>query len=212
MKTLTLFSGAAAAGVLALSLPALAVDVERTDIPVTMDLAEVQSGAYVMDASHTSVTFTISHMGFTNYTGRFNEFTGSLNFDAENPAASTLEVSIPTASIDVNHDELSPKLADAENLNAAAYPAITFTATGIEVTGDNTGKVTGDLSFLGQSQPVTLDVTFNGKGVHPFARRDVLGFTATGSINRSAWGYTNYAQAVGDKIDIVIQTEFQKAP
>lgn len=185
--------------------------VEETGVERTQDVSAAPAGVYRIDPSHTAIIFTVSHMGFSNYAGRFNEVDATLTLDPADPAKSRLEVSIPTASIDVNHAKLSPELAGDRHLNAAAHPAITFTATGIERTSDTTGTVTGDLTLLGVSQPVTLDVTFNGLGVHPLNGKTVLGFSATGTLTRSDFGYTAMAQAIGDTVHFQIETEFQLA-
>ncbi|MCP5432817.1 MAG: YceI family protein [Alphaproteobacteria bacterium] len=200
---------AAALAVLACG-PALA-EVEPTSIPVTTDAAALQSGTYAMDPSHTEITFWVSHMGVSNYTGRFNKAAGTLQFDAADPTQSTLEVTIDTASIDVNHQKLTPELAGEKHLNASAYPAITFKATKIEKTSPTTGRVTGDFTMLGVTKPVTLDVTFNGKITHPMRNMDVMGFSAKGVLKRTDWGYTALTQVVGADVTFGIETEFHKA-
>jgi polyisoprenoid-binding protein YceI len=96
--------------------------------------------------------------------------------------------------------------------NATQYPEIKFRSTNVEKTGDNTGKVTGDLTFLGVTKPVTLDVEFNKAiGNHPFANKPALGFTATTTIERSEFGMTKYIPQIGDQVDIIIQAEFMRA-
>jgi polyisoprenoid-binding protein YceI len=95
---------------------------------------------------------------------------------------------------------------------AGEHPEITFEATGIDVTGDNTGTVTGDLSFLGVTQPVTLDVVFNGTQTFPWNNgRETIGFSATGEITRSEFGLDRMVGPIGDTVELVIEAEFLEA-
>ncbi|MBX9725788.1 MAG: YceI family protein [Rickettsiales bacterium] len=167
----------------------------------------VPSGTYVIDPSHTSVNFGISHLGFSTYQGRFNTIAGSLNFDPKAPEQSTLTVTIDAASIDTNHAELEGKLKSADWFDTAKFPTATFTSTSITKLTDTTGKLTGDLTLHGVTKPVTLDVTFNGAGNNPFANVPQLGFSAKGSIKRSDFGISQYLPAVGDEVSIMIESE-----
>lgn len=169
-----------------------------------------QSGAYGMDASHTSVIFKVNHLGFSTYIGRFDTVTGTLNFDEGNPTESELIVAIDTASINTNSEKLEEELRGAEMFNADAHPQISFVSTSIEKTGDTTGTISGDLSVAGVTKPVTLDVTFNGGAPHPFSKKYTLGFSATAALKRSEFGLDNWLPAIGDEVSLVIETEFQK--
>ena len=94
-------------------------------------------------------------------------------------------------------------------MNAGAYPQITFTSTEVTRTGDTTGTVTGDLTFLGQTQPVTLDVTFNGVANVPwFGTRDIIGFDAVTTINRSEFGQDTLQGMISDEVVVEFSGEF----
>ncbi len=178
--------------------------------PVTK-LDNTPTGVYALDKSHASVTFQISHLGFSNYTGRFNELDGTLNFDAKDPAKSTVEITINPASVDVNHAELEGKLKKNEDaFNVEKFSTITFKSTKVTKTSDTKGSMNGDLTLLGVTKPVTLDVTFNGSGMNPFAKSQTLGFSATGNIKRSQWGMTAWDKAVGDDVKLIIEVEFNQ--
>jgi polyisoprenoid-binding protein YceI len=170
-------------------------------------LTGVPSGVYEIDASHTSVQFGISHLGFSSYQGRFNTTAGSLNFDAKTPEKSTLTVSIDAASIDTNNQKLEDELKGTKWLDATKFPNMTFTSTAIEKLSDTTGKLTGNLTLHGITKPVTLDVTFNGGGNNPFMNVPELGFSAKGRLKRSEFGITEYIPAVGDDVSIAIESE-----
>jgi polyisoprenoid-binding protein YceI len=170
-------------------------------------LQGVESGTYVIDDSHTSVNFGISHMGFSNYQGRFDKVSGSLSFDAKEPEKSGLTVTVLADSIDTNNAKLEGELKGAQWFDSAKYPTLTFVSTGIQKLSETTGKVTGNLTMHGVTKPVTLDVTFNGGGANPLANVAELGFSAKGSIKRSEFGISQYIPMVGDDVAISIETE-----
>ncbi len=181
-------------------------------------LSPVFTGAYEMDKGHASLLWKVQHMGLAYYTARFTDFDVDLNFDAAHPEKSTLTASINPVSVRTSHpwpekEDFDAVLGtDKKWFNANVYPKIVFKATGIDLTSDNTGKVTGDLTFLGVTKPVTLDVTLSGsQEKRPFAGVPALGFSARANIKRSDWGFTTYAPAiVGDDVQIIIEAEFLK--
>ncbi|HEX4712873.1 YceI family protein [Phenylobacterium sp.] len=176
------------------------------------------AGAYTIDKAHTSVTFRVSHLGFSRYTARFAKVRGKLKFDPAHPAAMAVEATIDPRSLELNappagfHDQMMGK----SFFEAAKYPAITFRSTKVAVTGPNTAKVTGDFTLHGVTKPVTLDVTYNGgyppNAMDPGGAR--VGFSAHGSIKRSAFGMGFGVPApgsnmgVGDDVEVMIETEF----
>lgn len=180
-------------------------------------LAEMPAGLYTADPTHTSVTFKVSHIGLSNYTARFAKADAELTLDPADPIKSTLKATIDPASVRTDYPtpeekDFDKKLAqDAEWFNAGKFPAITFTSTRIEKTGDKTGKITGDLTFLGVTKPVTLDVVFNGAYAKaPFSEVPALGFSATTTIKRSEWGFDTYVPNIGDDVQVLIETELHK--
>ncbi len=193
----------ASAAIIATSACALAFNAPSTKLDT------VPSGTYAIEPSHTSVLFGISHLGFSQYQGRFNIVSGSVNFDAKNPEKSTLSVSIPIDSIDTNHHELEGKLKGADWFDAAKFPTATFTSTRIEKLSETTGKITGNFTLHGVTKPITLDATFNGAGSNPFSNKPMLGFSAKGAIKRSDFGISQYIPMVGDDVAIAIQAELE---
>jgi polyisoprenoid-binding protein YceI len=174
------------------------------------------AGAYTMDKNHSSITWRVKHLGTSTYTARFDSFDAKLNFDPNAPEKSTLDVSIDPTSLDVNYYKGEAKSSDFHDelvgekfFNTVKFPTITFKATKVEKTGDKTGKITGDLTFLGVTKPLTLDVTYNGarNGMGPGAG-PVVGFSGKATVKRSDWGFTTYAGALGDDVDVWIETEF----
>lgn len=187
-----------------LSTPALAQMAEP-------DPTLAPSGTYVTDEHHTGLTFRVMHFGLSNYTGRLTDVEATLEWNAEDPAASSLTATIGADSVDTDYEGDSDFDAEIEAsfLNAGENPEIVFTSTGIEITGETTGRVTGDLSFHGTTQPVVLDVTFNGAFAEgPVLERPQLGFSATTTIDRTLFGSDHLAPNVGTKVEIWIQAEF----
>ena len=176
------------------------------------------AGTYLMDKTHTSVTFRISHMGFSRYTARFAAVDGKLRFDPAAPAAMAVEATIDPMSLELNappagfHDQLMGK----GFFDAGAFKVIAFKSTKVVVTGANTAKVTGDFTLHGVTKPLTLDVTYNGgypaNAMDPGGAR--VGFSAHGTVKRSAWGMGAGVPApgsnfgVGDDVEVMIETEF----
>ncbi|TAH35911.1 MAG: polyisoprenoid-binding protein [Alphaproteobacteria bacterium] len=174
----------------------------------SLNYKTMQSGTYRLDPSHTNVIFKISHLGFSQYIGRFNDIKGTLSFDANNITNSDLSVSIDPDSVDVNHRVLEGELKGEKYFNTSSFPDITFEATSVKQTGPTTGIITGDLNFHGVTKPIQLQAKFNGGGKFPFTGTPVLGFAATTTIKRSDFGMTEGIPLVGDEVAIEIQTEF----
>ncbi|NML77011.1 YceI family protein [Rhizobium sp. S-51] len=170
------------------------------------------SGTYVTDPAHTSLTWRISHFGLSNYTARFATVTANLEWDAEHPAESDLAVTVDPNS--VRTDFPFPKVEDFDaKIGSApeflAGKPIAFVAKAIALTGANTGTIKGDLTFRGETHPMTLDVRFNGSvGEHPMDKLPRLGFSATGKVHRTDWGLDFAVPALGEDVELVIEAEF----
>lgn len=175
------------------------------------DAKSAPSGAYQLDPSHASVTFKINHLGFSRYTGRFDKMEAVLNFNSAAPDQSALDVTIYPNSVDTNSAKLEEELRGDKFFDVIKWPRATFHATKITLTGPTTGKVLGDFTFMGVTHNLTLDVAFVGTGIHPFTKKQVIGFSATGTIHRSDFGLTNLVPMVGDDVTLEIEAEFDKA-
>jgi polyisoprenoid-binding protein YceI len=167
---------------------------------------------YKIDTSHVYVGFEVDHLGFSTTYGRFNDVSGTIELDEENPEMSSVEVKIDPASVDTGHAERDEHLRGADLLNTAEYPEMSFKSTGIERTGEKTGLITGDLTLHGVTRPVTLDTEFTRKGTYPMTEEkiEVIGFNATTTIRRSDFGMDKWLQMVGDELPITISFEAHK--
>lgn len=183
------------------------------------------AGTYAIDPTHTSVTWRVDHFGLSQYTGRFKTVDATLQFNPEDPAANSITVTIDPLSVETDYPaDYKASHADSPYatwnedlgrnsnwLNGDAFPQITFTSTAITQETASTGKVTGDLTFLGVTRPVTLDVTYNGKANFPWAPdADKIGFSARTVLKRSDFGNATYAPNIGDEVEVIIETEFQQ--
>lgn len=165
---------------------------------------------YELDPDHTGIMFTVDHVGYAGTFGHFLEATGSFTYDMETQTLSDVNVVIQSASLETFNDARDNHVQSGDFLNVSAHPEITFTATGGTPQSDTAGTVTGDLTILGQTQPMTLDVTLNKAAEYPFGhKRFVLGLSLRGELQRSAFGMTYGVEngLVGDTVSIQIETE-----
>jgi polyisoprenoid-binding protein YceI len=183
------------------------------------DAAPPPAGIYQLDPAHARLIFQVSHLGFSNYTAFFKEFDAKLVFDPNAPETMTVTASVNPASIETHYPDpaldFNATIAGPEFLDAAAYPAITFTSTSVTLTGEKTADVGGDLTLHGVTLPITLSVTFNGGYAgHPLDAGARIGFSAKSSLMRSAFGIgygipaPGTTMGVGDQVSIIIEAEF----
>jgi polyisoprenoid-binding protein YceI len=162
---------------------------------------------YSFDKDHTHILFFVSHVGFSDSIGRIDDFDGYFTFDEKEPEASSLDVTIKASSIDTGVAELDKTLRGDKFLDVEKFPLIHFRSTQIVVTGAKKGDVTGELTLLGVTKPLTLHVRYNRSGIHPFTNNFVSGFSADAVIRRSDFGMNAYIPAVGDAVRIHIEAE-----
>ncbi|MBO9479300.1 polyisoprenoid-binding protein [Shimia sp. R11_0] len=166
---------------------------------------------YVLDASHSQILFSYNHLGYSTTWGMFSGFEGEIMFDQEDPAASSVSVSMPASSMFTGWEAREEHLLSADFLNAAANELVTFTSTGIEVTGDKTALITGDLTVNGVTKSVVLDAQLNAVAEHPMAKKPWAGFNATTTLLRSDFNAGNFAPFVSDEVEVKISIEAMKA-
>lgn len=166
---------------------------------------------YVLDASHSQIVFSYNHLGYSTTYGMFSGFEGEIAFDQENAANSSVSVSMPVKSMFTGWEQrfghfMSPGLFGAEDGDM-----ITFTSTSIEVTGETTANITGDLTVNDVTKSVVLDATLNKVGPHPESQKEWAGFDATTTLVRSDFGLGLAAPYVSDELEVTISIEAMKA-
>lgn len=194
-------------------IPARATEMAPSPLPVP-------AGTYTLDKAHASLLFRVSHMGYSMFTAQFSDFDAKLEFNPARPEAAQLTATIDATSINTDFPwpekvDFDAQLQNKKWLHTTKYPTITYRSTGIEVTGDNTFLVHGELTIRGITKPVAMHVTFNGgypgMALDPNAR---IGFSAHGTLQRSDFGIDfgilppNSNMGVGDTVEFIIEAEF----
>lgn len=160
---------------------------------------------FIVDDEHFSIVFEIMHIGYAPVMGMFREVEGQFVYDEETRELKSGQLVFQSDSVFTNHKKRDEHVRNEDFLNSEEYPEITYTVTGFETTGENTGKVTGDLEMLGQTRPVVLDVTLNKSAVYPFGHEEyTLGISASTTLKRSEWGMTYGIEQsmVGDEVTL----------
>jgi polyisoprenoid-binding protein YceI len=166
------------------------------------------AGTYALDPAHAGVLAYVSHLGFSHSVFRFDRVKGTLNWDPKAVGKSTLSIAVETASITSNVEGFAKDLAGDKYLNAAAHPEATFVSTAFRQTDAAHGQVDGNFTLMGKTRPVTFDVTLIGAGPW-FGGAYRMGVQARAAINPQDYGLNQFFV---DPIEIVVDTEFEKAP
>lgn len=193
---------------LLMASPAFAAETAPPPGPTT-DISKASPGIYVLDKSHASLVFKISHVGYSLYHGRFNDFDASITLkNVAKPAESAVELTVQLGSVDTNNKKLEDELRSDKFMNTTKFPTAKFVSKQITLASADKGTMVGDLTFMGVTKPVTMNVVFRGYGVGPFNKKQTLGFSASTTIKRSEWGFNTYVPAVGDDVQIEFDGEF----
>lgn len=173
-------------------------------LPASLALA---ADKYVLDSSHSQIVFSYNHLGFSTGYGMFSGFEGEIMFDQENPANSTVEVSMPVMSMLTGWEQRFEHFMSDDFFGAEDGDMITFTSTSIDVTGDDTAEITGDLTMNGVTKSVVLDATLNQVGEHPTEGKPWAGFDATTTLKRTDFNLGAFAPYVSDEVQVEISIE-----
>lgn len=172
---------------------------------IVMSTPAVAADTYVIDPGHTHVMFKFERFGLSYVIGGFAGVEGTINLDKAAPANSSVNATIQIASFSSGNPERDMHAVGPHWLNAEAFATMTFASTKVELTGEETAKVTGDLTLHGVTMPVTLDVALHNIGADPSTKREAAGFSAKGSINRQDFGIATAKGFIGDEVEIIIE-------
>lgn len=179
--------------------------VQWSAAPVRAD----QQGAatFALDPVHSSIVFSIGHLGIARVHGKFTNPAGIYRLDFDNPSASMIEVSVKAESVNTGNQKRDDHLRSADFFNVEQFPSISFVGRSFEKTGADEMTVVGDLTLLAQTRPVEVHLTFLGEGDTPQGYKS--GLEATFRIRRSEFGMTNYLKgnAVGDEVRLTVALE-----
>lgn len=160
-----------------------------------------------LDNSHTRVGFEVEHLGFSTTMGRFHDVDGTLNYNIKAPNKTQMRFVIETDSIDTAWKARDKHLKSDDFFNVKKYPTMTFDSTNVNFINPQQAKVTGDFTLLGKTMPLTLDVTLKKIATSPLTKEPVIGFHATGNIDRAAYGMTTFADGITTNVPIQIDGE-----
>ncbi|MEL6233584.1 MAG: YceI family protein [Pseudomonadota bacterium] len=170
---------------------------------------------FVPDPGHTEVLVAWNHAGFSIQTAKFHQVEGTLELDQDNIEAAKADFTVAVASVDTGVEAFDGHLQGGDFFDASSYPSVTFVSTGIEMTGEKTAKITGDLTMKGVTNPVIFDVTIHNIGDHPvgqffdYYKGTWVGLTATATIKRSEFNMAAMIPVGSDEIEITINSEMK---
>ncbi|GAB2529138.1 MULTISPECIES: YceI family protein [unclassified Simplicispira] len=173
-------------------------------------VAQAESASYTIDPTHTFVTFEINHFGASVNRGRFDKKEGTVQFDRAGKAGK-VEISFDATSINSGTPAFDKHLQSADLFNAAQHPKITFVSDKFSFNGDKVSEVSGQLTLLGKTGPVTLKANQFNCYQSPMLKREVCGGDFEATIDRTQWGM-NYGVDWGfaKNVRLVVQVEAVK--
>ena len=173
--------------------------------------ASASATEYVLDPSHSQIVFSYNHLGYSVGYGMFSGYEGEIAWDAENPADSSVSVSFPLKSMLTGWEARFEHFMSGDFFDATDDEMVTFVSKSIEVTGEDTRLITGDLSLNGVTKEVVLDAKLMQAGDHPMEGKPWLGFTATTTLLRSDYNVGMFAPYVSDEVEVRISLEAMQA-
>ncbi len=169
---------------------------------------QAMAADYAIDkqGQHAFVNFKISHLGYSWLYGTFKDFDGTFSYDAANPEASKVNVTLKTASVDTNHAERDKHLRSAEFLNVSKHDTATFESTSVKSTGEGTADVTGNLTLNGVTKPVVIAAKFIGEGQDPWGGYRA-GFEGTTTLKLKDFDIAMDLGPASETVELIISIE-----
>lgn len=158
----------------------------------------LRSGTWTLDPVHSSVEFTVRHLGLAKVRGSFARFDATLSV-GDDLATTAVHATIEVDSVDTANPDRDAHLRTSDFFDAASHPTMKFSSTAISGTPDDGYRLIGELTLHGVTRPVDLDVEFFGTSIQPMDQSERAGFTATGSISRKDFGMEFNVPLGGDK-------------
>jgi len=165
------------------------------------------AATYQVDPVHSLVQFRARHFGVSNVYGRFNTFKASVVYDEANPAAGGFELEVQTDSVDTGNTRRDDHLRSPDFFNVKQFPVLTFKSTSVKPLGEGRFEITGDLTILGKTRPVTAEVVLIGTGKHPRSNAPMVGFETELTIKRSDFGMEFMIGPLGDEVGVRVAVE-----
>jgi polyisoprenoid-binding protein YceI len=164
------------------------------------------------DNAHSSLGFSITHLGISDIPGTFNSFDATVESSKEDFSDAVIELSVDVESIDTEVEKRDDHLKSADFFDVAKFPKMTFKSTSVKKTGKDKYKVTGDLTLHGVTKPVTMDLWYRGTTENPMSKALTSGFQLTGTLKRSDFNFGSGfpAPMLSDEVNIEANGEFVK--
>ncbi|MEM9171719.1 MAG: YceI family protein [Pseudomonadota bacterium] len=175
--------------------------------PVYAGFDAVPSGKYTIEDTHAYITFSYSHLGFSNPVLSFDDFDVTVMLDNSDVTKSSVKVEIDADSIDSQVEKFDGHLKSDDMFDVANFPTIAFVATQIVATGEDTMDITGDLTIKNVTKPITLSAKLNKAGPNPRSKTPTLGMSASANMKRKEWDMGYATPFVGDDVTINIEVE-----
>jgi len=169
------------------------------------------AGTYTIDPMHSSAFFKARHFGASHVYGAFWEVTGTLVYDADDEAASSIEISIATASIDSNNERRDGHIQSPDFLDAKQFPEIRFASSAVKPLGDNQFEITGDLTLHGVTQEITITAVKVGQAAHPRSGEQLIGFETRFTVDRTDFDMEFMVGPLSAEIEIILSFEAGEA-
>jgi polyisoprenoid-binding protein YceI len=166
----------------------------------------IPAGTYPIDTAHSQLNFSVIHIGISAIRGMFDEFSGELKV-GDNLDDTSVTIDADMASINSGNSLRDENVHVAEYLDVANHPHMSFHSTSI-VESDTGYALTGDLTIRNVTAPMTFDVTYNGEAIFPIDGSTHFGFTASGTISRSAFGVSHAPDVISDEVELTLDVRF----
>lgn len=198
-----------------------AAPASETTVAAAPSIEGLPAGDYKLDPAHSTLIFSVSHLGFSNYTAQFTKFGADLKLDPANPNDAVLTARVDPASLWLPSppEGFVDAIRGKDWIDASQFPEIAFKSTTVAKTSDNTANVAGDLTLHGVTKPIMLEMVFNGGYAgHQYEPMARLGFSAHGAFKRSDFGIAygipspGSNMGVSDEVKVVIEAEFTGPP
>ena len=173
-------------------------------------LSAAAQDVYVGDPAHTYASFETGHLGISWIRGRFNKTTAAKVVLDRAAKKGSIDVQIDTRSLDTGHEARDKHVRSADYLDVEKFSEIVFKSNNLRFNGDNLTGADGELTMMGVTRPVSLNVTSFRCIQHPVNKREMCGADASLTIKRSEWGIKRGATGIGDDVKIAIQIEAYK--
>lgn len=174
---------------------------------VAITAPAASAATYTIDPNHSSAMFKIRHFGVSNVYGAFWDVTGTVVYDAENPEASSISISIAADSLDSNNERRDGHVQSPDFLDVKQFPVLTFESTSVEDQGDGKFQITGNFTLHGVTKEITVAAELVGAAANPRSGTNMIGFEVQFAIDRTAHDMNFMAGPLGTEVEIVVSFE-----